>query len=180
MFELLYYCGLRRGEARGLQWTDIGWNDHTISITKQATSVKDEKHEYELTPPKTKKSIRTLPIVDILYNDLQELHAEKKKCYGFNEKWFVFGTFEPLTFYKMQSLGWETSKRADIRHLPLHGFRHSCASLLINVGQDPTTVSKYLGHASIKETLDTYSHMFPNNLNSAKNAIDNLNKTFLN
>lgn len=38
-----------------------------------------------------------------------------------------------------------------------------------------TTVSKYLGHASTKETLDTYAHMFPNNLTNVKNTIDNLN-----
>ncbi|MBQ8131144.1 MAG: tyrosine-type recombinase/integrase, partial [Bacilli bacterium] len=97
--------------------------------------------------------------------------------YGFNDKWFVFGDYEPLTFYKMQALSWEVSKLAEIRHLPLHGFRHSCASLLINTGQPPTTVSNYLGHASVKETLDTYSHMFPNNLINAKMAMDNLNKS---
>ena len=57
MFELLYYCGLRRGEARGLQWTDINWNEHTLSITKQANSVKDHQHDYELTPPKTKLDV---------------------------------------------------------------------------------------------------------------------------
>ena len=38
-----------------------------------------------------------------------------------------------------------------------------------------STVSKYLGHASTKETLDTYAHMFPNNLTNVKNTIDNLN-----
>jgi len=177
MFEILYYCGLRRGEARGLQWTDIDWKNKLVSITKQANSVKDTQHEYELTPPKTKSSIRTLPIADALYNDLVKLYAEKQKYYGFNNKWFVFGTYEPLTFYKMGSLGWKVAEKANIRHLPLHGFRHSCASLLINTGQPPTTVSKYLGHASIKETLDTYSHMFPNNLDDAKLAIDNLNKS---
>lgn len=41
MFEMLYYCGLRRGEARGLQWSDIDWNNKLVSITKQANSVKD-------------------------------------------------------------------------------------------------------------------------------------------
>ena len=124
MFEILYYCGLRRGEARGLQWTDIKWRDHLVSITKQANSVKDHQHEYEITPPKTKKSIRTLPLTDILYNDLIKLYNEKKRYYGFNDKWFVFGDYEPLTFYKMQALSWEVSKLAEIRHLPLHGFRH--------------------------------------------------------
>ena len=43
------------------------------------------------------------------------------------------------------------------------------------LGQPITTVSKYLGHASTKETLDTYAHMFPNNLTDVKNTMDNLN-----
>ena len=73
MFEMLYYCGLRRGEARGLQWSDIDWNNKLVSITKQANSVKDSQKYYELTPPKTSKSIRTLPLTDVLYNDLVNL-----------------------------------------------------------------------------------------------------------
>lgn len=79
MFEMLYYCGLRRGEARGLQWPDIDWNNKLMSITKQANSVKDSQKYYELTPPKTSKSIWTLPLTEVLYNDLVNLHNEKKK-----------------------------------------------------------------------------------------------------
>ena len=175
MFEMLYYCGLRRGEARGLQWSDIDWNNKLVSITKQANSVKDSQKYYELTPPKTSKSIRTLPLTDVLYNDLVNLYNEKKKYYGFNDKWFIFGEHDPLTFGMMSRINGRIAKNADIRRIPLHSFRHSCASLLINTGQPVTTVSKYLGHASTKETLDTYAHMFPNNLTNVKNTIDNLN-----
>ena len=175
MFEMLYYCGLRRGECRGLQWSDIDWNNKLVSITKQANSVKDSQKYYELTPPKTQKSIRTLPLTDVLYNDLVNLYNEKKKYYGFNEKWFIFGELDPLTFGMMHRINKRIAESADIRRIPLHSFRHSCASLLINTGQPVTTVSKYLGHASTKETLDTYAHMFPNNLTNVKNTIDNLN-----
>ena len=189
MFEMLYYCGLRRGECRGLQWSDIDWNNKLVSITKQANSVKDSQKYYELTPPKTSKSIRTLPLTDVLYNDLVNLYNEKKKYYGFNvnlynekkkyygfnEKWFIFGELDPLTFGMMHRINKRIAESADIRRIPLHSFRHSCASLLINTGQPVTTVSKYLGHASTKETLDTYAHMFPNNLTNVKNTIDNLN-----
>ena len=175
MFEMLYYCGLRRGECRGLQWSDIDWNNKLVSITKQANSVKDSQKYYELTPPKTSKSIRTLPLTDVLYNDLVNLYNEKKKYYGFNEKWFIFGELDPLTFGMMHRINKRIAENADIRRIPLHSFRHSCASLLINTGQPVTTVSKYLGHASTKETLDTYAHMFPNNLTNVKNTIDNLN-----
>ena len=175
MFEMLYYCGLRRGEARGLQWSDIDWNNKLVSITKQANSVKNCQKYYELTPPKTSKSIRTLPLTDVLYNDLVNLYNEKKKYYGFNDKWFIFGEHDPLTFGMMSRINGRIAKNADIRRIPLHSFRHSCASLLINTGQPVTTVSKYLCHASTKETLDTYAHMFPNNLPDVKNTMDNLN-----
>ena len=95
MFEMLYYCGLRRGECRGLQWSDIDWNNKLVSITKQANSVKDSQKYYELTPPKTQKSIRTLPLTDVLYNDLVNLYNEKKKYYGFNENdYMAFGDQE--------------------------------------------------------------------------------------
>ena len=175
MFEMLYYCGLRRGECRGLQWSDIDWNNKLVSITKQANSIKDSQKYYELTPPKTQKSIRTLPLTDVLYNDLVNLYNEKKKYYGFNEKWFIFGELDPLTFGMMHRINGRIAESANIRRIPLHSFRYSCASLLINTGQPVTTVSKYLGHASTKETLDTYAHMFPNNLTNVKNTIDNLN-----
>lgn len=78
MFEMFYYCGLRRGECRVLQWSDIDWNNKLVSITKQANSVKDSQKYYELTPPKTSKSIRTLPLTEVLYNDLVNLYNEKK------------------------------------------------------------------------------------------------------
>ena len=143
--------------------------------TKQANSIKDSQKYYELTPPKTQKCIRTLPLTDVLYNDIVNLYNEKKKYYGFNEKWFIFGELDPLTFGMMSRINGRIAESADIRRIPLHSFRHSCASLLINTGQPVTTVSKYLGHASTKETLDTYAHMFPNNLTNVKNTIDNLN-----
>ena len=67
------------------------------------------------------------------------------------------------------------SKSYMTRTEALRAERDFCASLLINTGQPVTTVSKYLGHASTKETLDTYAHMFPNNLTDVKNTMDNLN-----
>ena len=75
----------------------------------------------------------------------------------------------------MSRINGRITKNADIRRSSLHSFRHSCASLLINTGQPVTTVSKYLGHASTKEALDTYAHMFTNDLTDVKNTMDNLN-----
>ena len=51
-----------------------------------------------------------------------------------------------------------------------------CASLLINNGANVTMVAKYLGHAKIEETLNTYSHIFQNKLDDVVNTINNLNE----
>jgi hypothetical protein len=42
-----------------------------------------------------------------------------------------------------------------------YSLRHSCATLLLLEGENPKIVSERLGHASIAETLDTYSHVLP-------------------
>ncbi len=58
----------------------------------------------------------------------------------------------------------------------LHDFRHSCASLLINSGANVTIVAKYLGHAKIDETLNTYSHIFDNKMDEIVDTINKLNQ----
>ena len=60
-------------------------------------------------------------------------------------------------------------------NLGIHDFRHSCASLLINNGANVTMVARYLGHAKIDETLNTYSHMFKNKLDDIVGTINRLN-----
>ena len=102
---------------------------------------------------------------------LDAMNAERE----FLNNKIEFGGDMDMTFGMMHRINKRIAENADIRRIPLHSFRHSCASLLINTGQPPTTVYKYLGHASTKETLDTYAHMFPNNLGDVKNTIDNLN-----
>jgi integrase len=50
---------------------------------------------------------------------------------------------------------------AGLPHMPFHGLRHSCATTLLAKGTHPTYVQKLLGHASIKQSLDIYSHFMP-------------------
>lgn len=175
MYETLYYCGLRRGEARGLQWKDVNWIDKRLSVTKQAvTHGSENSTNYELTKPKTQKSNRILPIAEILFRDLKQLYEEQKQFAEFNEEWFIFGNFIPITFYQMRHKNIEIARDANIKRIRLHDFRHSCASLLINNNANIAVVSQFLGHASIEETLDTYTHMFKDKLSDAVNTINKL------
>ena len=52
--------------------------------------------------------------------------------------------------------------RAGLRKIRFHDLRHTFASLMIANGEDIVRVSRLLGHASPKITLDIYSHMLPN------------------
>lgn len=58
IFEILYYCGLRRGELRELQWKDINFKDRTLSITKQINDRCGTVKNWRFSVPKTKSSIK--------------------------------------------------------------------------------------------------------------------------
>ncbi len=54
----------------------------------------------------------------------------------------------------------------------MHALRHYYASLLIRYGESVKTVQVRLGHATAAETLDTYSHIWPDSDDRTRDAID--------
>mgnify|MGYP003297148462 CR=1 FL=1 len=66
-----------------------------------------------------------------------------------------------------------------VKGIRVHDFRHSCASLLIDSGANITLVAKYLGHSKIDETLNTYSHMYQNRLDTIINIIERQKDRYL-
>ncbi len=173
-YEALYYCGLRSGELRGLTWYDLDLDNKELSVNKNVTVNLDGK-KFAVTTPKTKSSYRTIPMPDILVNDLIKLKEMQDNYYGFNNNWFVFGAYEPLGKSVLRDRKNKNCKLAGVKEIRIHDFRHSCASLLINNGANVTMVANYLGHAKIDETLNTYSHMFKGKLDDIVGMINRLN-----
>lgn len=138
IYEILYYCGLRRGEIRTLTWKDINFKNKTLSVNKQITDRCGSVKDFHFSTPKTKSSIRTIPLTKVFFDDLQELKEETMKICGFNDSF---------------------CEQVNLPKIRLHDFGHSCASLLINKGANVTIVAKYLGHTKIEETLNTYSYV---------------------
>ena len=174
MFEILYYCGLRKGELRGLQWKDINFDKRELSVTKQITDQGGTVKDFHFSAPKTKSSIRTLPIAKVLLNDLKLLKSIEEKAIGFNDNYFICGDAFPISSHTVADRKNAICEEAGIKQIRIHDFRHSCASLLINNGANVTLVAKYLGHTKIEETLNTYSHMFSTALDSVVSVIDSL------
>ena len=116
------------------------------------------------------------------YNSISPKYEWYDKCstyYGFKDKWFVFGDVDPIadtTFRNRKTLN---AFNAGVKDIRIHDFRHSCASLLIDSGANITLDAKYLWHTKIDETLNTYSHMYQNRLDTIVNIIENQNEKFI-
>lgn len=173
LFETLYYCGLRRGELRGLIWNNIDFERKTLSVSKQITDRCGTVKKFKFVVPKTQNSIRTLKMPEILVNSLKRAKLEAKQLNGFNENYFVAGDAFPISSNALADRKNANCEKAGVKQIRIHDFRHSCASLLINNGANITLVAKYLGHSKIDETLNTYSHMFRSVLD---NVVDTINK----
>ena len=90
LFKILYYCGLRKGEARALNWNDIDFINNTVKINKGLSDNVNGK-TYIITSPKTLTSNRTLPLPKGLVNDLKKLKEKAMEFTNFKEDWFIFG-----------------------------------------------------------------------------------------
>ena len=179
-FETLYYCGLRRSEARGLQWKHIDFNNKTLTISQQVLnpSTSNVNKDWYICSPKTEASNRTIPIPNVLFNDLKELKSQMSKYAKFKQTWFVFGDDIPMSNSHMYSRRDKYRDLSGVKHIRIHDFRHSCASALISGAAPITAVSNYLGHSETTETLETYTHMLKKDMANVPRFFDTLEKDF--
>lgn len=172
IFEILFYCGLRRGELRGLQWKDIDLERRTLSVRMQITDRCGSIKKYKFVVPKTNNSIRTLKMPKKLTEDLKSAKLEAKKMSGFNDNYFVVADAWPISSNSLTDRKNRNCDMSGVKQIRLHDFRHSCASPLINEGANIQVVAKYLGHTKIEETLKTYAHLFISTLDEIVDVID--------
>lgn len=172
-FETLYYLGLRQGEATALTWNDINFEKKEVSINKTLTT-KLKGQLYTISSPKTVNSNRTLPIPLKLLKSYEKLKEIAKTRKYFNDSWFVFGNELPFRESTIQAKKNKYCKLAEVKQIRIHDFRHSSASFLIQHGASIVLVSKYLGHSKISITLDTYTHLYKNELLEVSKMIDTL------
>ncbi|NLP58557.1 tyrosine recombinase XerC [Lutibacter sp. B1] len=157
----IYLClstGMRIGEVCALTWEDLNTDTGIIKVNKTIQRIytiedKIRKTELIIDTPKTKNSIREIPMSRYLLKMLKPI----KKIV--NSSFFALTNdakpTEPRTYrsyYKnfMKDLG--------MPHLKFHGLRHSFATRCIESKCDYKTVSVLLGHSNISTTLNLYVH----------------------
>ena len=171
LFIFLYFTGCRIGEALALNWND--YDGSSIKVTKSITTLTNEKG-CKITPPKTKSSIRTIDLPKNVIFELNSLKEYQKSFDGFEENWFIFGGSRYLSRSTLTRSAYRAMDEAGLKRITIHGFRHSHASLLINGNMNIKLISERLGHANVSETLNTYTHMFPDQRNICVNYLNEI------
>ncbi len=172
----VYIClsaGMRIGEVCALTWEDVDTDRGVISVSRTIQRIYViengiRKTELILDTPKTKNSIREIPIS----KDLLRLLKPFKKIV--NPSFFVLTNdarpTEPRTY---RSYYKNLMKELHMPDLKFHGLRHSFATRCIESNCDYKTVSVLLGHSNISTTLNLYVHP---NMEQKKKAIEQMFK----
>ncbi|MEV2909662.1 site-specific integrase [Paenibacillus larvae] len=158
--------GCRRGELVGLEWSDVDFENKTISIRK-SISLTLESKAIE-TGPKTKSSIRTIDMPEWYMAELKEhKHEWKKEKLSVGDKWlggdreYVFHAGFGKPFYNTYPSDWwrKFIKRHNLKPVRFHDLRHSSATLLIEAGASMKAIQQRLGHSKHQTTADIYAHV---------------------
>ncbi|WP_368402585.1 tyrosine-type recombinase/integrase [Streptococcus parasanguinis] len=168
LFRLLAYSGLRKGELYSLRWSDLDFDNQILSVSKNLGRINGKALEKST---KNKFSVRQIRLdqdtVDILSEWKRQSLREKGKLMvtplNLGESYmFTFinrnGEEEPLYQDYINSILKRIIDKHGLKKITPHGFRHTHATLMIEIGIDPVNTAKRLGHASSQMTLDTYSH----------------------
>lgn len=149
-FQMLYWCGLREGEAMALTAEDFDFEKKTVSINKTFQHLKGRD---VITDPKTPKSKRVIIMPVFLADEIQYYIS---LLYDLKPGDRIFPLSKSYLYRKME----QGSKAAGIRRIRVHDLRHSHVSLLIHMGYSAVAIAERLGHESIDITY-RYAHLFP-------------------
>jgi integrase len=168
MVVVMAGTGLRPGEVAGLTVDRVDFLRRTVRVDRQLLI-----RPAEFGPPKTAASYRTVPLPQVVVDELAAHLAE----FPPGELGLVFTRPGGLRLNRRR-LGLVFSQAAQRAGAPAgtrpHDLRHYYASLLIRHGESVKVVQARLGHGSATMTLDTYSHLWPDSEDLTRTAVDSV------
>jgi integrase len=163
LYVLAVFLGLRRGELLGLRWQDVDLVGAKLEVVQTLQRVSGS---LRLVPPKTDDSARTIPVPAVCVEALREHRkrqfAERAEALpDWQDHGLVFpsrrGTpMEPDNLRRSWS---EIRKRAGLGETRFHDLRHTCVTLLLDLGAPPHVVREIVGHSAIEVTMTIYAHV---------------------
>ncbi|MGH3635614.1 MAG: tyrosine-type recombinase/integrase, partial [Mycobacterium sp.] len=160
--------GLRSGELRGLTEDRVNFLRRTVKVDRQLIGAPNRQPIWG--PPKSKAGYRTIPVAQSIIDVFAAQIAERGVgpggliFTGRDHQPVIDSTLHHRLEEVLDPLGWP-------EQTGLHVFRHYYASLLIHAGLSVKVVQKRLGHATAQETLDTYGHLWPDDEEDSRTAV---------
>ncbi|MDR5584858.1 site-specific integrase [Paenibacillus larvae] len=158
--------GFRRGELLALEWSNVDFDNMTLSINKSISLTKDGRAVEKA--PKSKSSKRIVDMPDWYMDELKVHEYEwKKEKLSVGDKWrggdrqYVFHAGFGKPFHHTYPTEWWNcfTKRHNLKRVRFHDLRHSSATLLIEAGASMKAVQQRLGHSKHQTTADIYAHV---------------------
>ncbi|MCA1032890.1 site-specific integrase [Bacillus timonensis] len=170
VFLILAYTGIRVGELVALKWKDINFKNHTIRITKTYYNPNNNAVEYQLLPPKTRKSRREIVVSEEVIKALNEHKKFQNKVIeqignSYYNKDFIFAKMErhfgyPIVIKNVRDRMKRLLRIANLNEeLTPHSLRHTHTSLLAEAGVSLEQIMDRLGHTDDKITKNVYLHV---------------------
>lgn len=169
LITLMAGTGLRPGEATGLVIDRVDFLRRNLRVDQQLLLTRP----HTFGPPKSDAGYRTVPLPQVVVDELAR-HLER---FGSGPQGMLFAGADG-SMLNRDSVTRSFRDAAVAAGAPagsrLHDLRHYYASLLIRHGESVKVVQARLGHASAKETLDTYSHLWPDSDDQTRAAVDSV------
>lgn len=168
------YTGMRKGEIMALKWENVDFNARKIHVRNSLCRIVDEESDdrgrrharYQLLAPKSKKSIRTIPMTEEVYEALVEQkrrqNMDKVTYKGvYNDQGFVFADYkgEHLAQRTFMEKYHKLLRKYDVTDVRFHDLRHTFATMLIESDVSMRLVQELLGHSTITTSMDIYTHV---------------------
>lgn len=181
---IMYYTGMRPGEARGLQWGDIDWEHNMIHVQRDMDNITGK-----LGTLKTAAADRYVPMVADLRSylwpkrdlpaapvapDTRGMHLSQASAQRLWIRLMLSAGYadklpEGSTKYQPGDIRGEY--RATI---PPYLMRHNYITMCWENGIDVQLVAKIVGHTDISVTMRTYTHLDNMHIVYAKNQFENM------
>ncbi len=181
LYHLIAHRGLRRGEAVGLPWTEVDFEEGTITVSTQIVQVGWDTEEGE---PKTDSGARTV-LLDA--DTIEVLGAHRAAQLAERAEWGDLWTDTGKVFTREDgtALHPETATlrferlafRAGLPPIRLHDLRHVAATVLLAATHDLKLVQELLGHSTITLAGNTYTTVLPEVARAAAEGVARLIRT---
>lgn len=166
LLACLYYLGLRRGEALGLQWGDFDWPQRMVHIQRDI----DFHSKEGIGELKTKSSNRFVPMPEPLVQILYPLRGMPAA--------FVFAApgseYKPYGRSRFDRSFGALMDACGLEGITAHYFRHNYITMCWENGVDTFLASKIVGHSDPSTTMHIYTHLTDERLKKSRAEIDKM------